>query len=165
MTVRSLINQHRWPWIALGVSIAMLAAAHGFERIGNMLPCPLCLRQREVYWAAIAMVVTGLILARLRPTGRFLMALNVLIGLVFLTGALVAGFHAGVEWGVFPPPNSCSGVGVPFDPMAPIDLAGAEIKDCTAAPFYALGLSMAGWNGVASLIFASLSFWAATRAR
>lgn len=162
MIIGRFLSPSSWPWVALGISVAMLASAHGLERFADMPACPLCLRQREVYWAAIAMAITGLLLARLRHTARFLSALSVLIGLVFLTGALVAGYHAGVEWGFFPPPNSCSGASVPFDPMAPIDLAGAEIKDCTAAPFYLLGLSLAGWNAVASTVFAAMSFFAAT---
>jgi len=36
------------------------------------------------------------------------------------------------------------------------------VPSCTDAPFYILGLSMAGWNGVVSIILAGLSFVAAT---
>jgi disulfide bond formation protein DsbB len=147
----------------MGLSAAMLAAAHAFEVFGQMYPCPLCLRQREVYWALIAMGVTGLVLWRIKPTARFLAALNVLMGMVFVTGAIVAGYHAGVEWGIFPPPAGCS-VGEGVDPTAPIVLKQAiAMPACTDAPGYVLGLSMAGWNAVASLGFAGLSFVAAAR--
>jgi disulfide bond formation protein DsbB len=159
----SPINTHVWPFLALLIAAAMLAAAHAFETFGGLPPCPLCLRQREVYWALIAMIVTGLVLLRLKPTRRFRSALNVLIGLVFVTGAVVASYHAGVEWKIFPPPTGCS-VGPGFNPLEQVDLsAPMQIASCTDAPFYILGLSMAGWNVVASVVFAVLSFIAAGR--
>ena len=44
----------RWRLCALLASAAMLATAHAFETFGGLAPCQLCLRQREVYWAAAA---------------------------------------------------------------------------------------------------------------
>ncbi len=158
---KALLKDWAWPLVALAASVAMLAAAHAFETFGHLLPCPLCLRQREVYWALIAMTVTGLALWKLSPKRRFLVALNVLIGLVFGVGVVVAAFHSGVEWGIFPPPAGCSGTG-PVDPLAMTDIDHPMIvPSCTDAPFYIAGLSMAGWNGVISAIFAILSFIAA----
>ncbi len=162
-SIASLLSGWRWPVLALVLSAAMLAAAHAFERFGGLAPCPLCLRQREVYWALIAMAITGLAWWRINPKQRFLVALNVLIGLVFGVGIIVAAYHAGVEWQVFPPPDGCAGGGS-VDPFAPVELDQPfQIVSCTAAPFYFAGLSMAGWNGVISAILAALSFSAAAR--
>ncbi len=159
--VSSLLKDWKWPCVALGVSVFMLAAAHAFETIGGLAPCPLCLRQREVYWALIAMILTGLALWRLAPKRRFLVALNVMIGLVFGVGIVVAFYHSGVEWGFFPPPAGCTGEG-PIDPMAFRDFSQPmSVPSCTDAPFYILGLSMAGWNGVISALLAGMSFLAA----
>ena len=48
------------------------------------------------------------------------------------------------------------------DPLAMGDLnQPIDIPSCTDAPFYVLGLSMAGWNGVISLVLAGFSFVAA----
>lgn len=159
--LKSLLKDWKWPVAALAVSALMLAIAHAFETFGKLYPCPLCLRQREVYWALIAMTLTGLALWRFRPTRRFLIALNVLIGLVFVVGAVVAFYHSGVEWKIFPPPAGCAGEG-PIDlmDMGPIDQP-ITVRSCTDAPFYVLGLSMAGWNGVASVLLAGASFLAA----
>ena len=159
--LEKLLKDWAWPVAAIVVSALMLAVAHAFETFGKLYPCPLCLRQREVYWALIAMTLTGLALWRLRPTRRFLIALNVLIGLVFGVGVVVAFYHSGVEWKIFPPPAGCAGGG-PVDIMAinPIDQP-MHVPSCTDAPFYILGLSMAGWNGVASAILATASFVAA----
>jgi len=156
-----LLSGWRWPAAAVAASAAMLAAAHAFEAFGGLAPCPLCLRQREVYWALIAMTLTGLAIWRLVPKRRFLVALNVLIGLVFVVGVVVAFYHAGVEWKVFPPPTGCTGE-APVDLFAVGDLdQPMHVPSCTDAPFYVIGLSMAGWNGVLSAAFAAASFAAA----
>ncbi len=160
----NLLTGWRWPVLALTASALILAAAHAFETFGGLAPCPLCLRQREVYWALIFMTATGLTIWRFVPKRRFLVALNVLIGLVFGVGVVVAAYHAGVEWQIFPPPTGCSAGGV--NPLDVGDLSGGlnqpmKIAACNAAPFHFFGLSMAGWNVVISLMLAGASFAAA----
>lgn len=161
--ISSVLQRNTWPFVAIAASVFMLAAAHAFERFALLAPCPLCLRQREVYWALIAMAVTGLVLARLRQTPRFMMALNVLIGLVFIVGAVVAIYHAGVEWRWWPAPDGCVAA-------APGDILNASLDNlnerqatasCLDAPWVMLGLSMAGWNALASMALAALSLAAA----
>ena len=49
-----------WPVVALIASAAMLATAHAFETFGKLYPCPLCLKQREVFWVAGAVALIGL---------------------------------------------------------------------------------------------------------
>ncbi|MEO0883501.1 MAG: disulfide bond formation protein B [Pseudomonadota bacterium] len=154
-----------WPLLAILASVAMLAGAHAFEAIGKMAPCPLCLRQRDVYWAAIAMAATGLILWQRGPAGRKLIALNVMLGLVFLTGAVVAGYHAGVEWDWWQGPAGCSGGGVAditnLDLTAALDRRIATVS-CTEAPWRMFGISMAGYNAAISAGLAALSFAASS---
>ncbi len=161
--IKPLLQTWRWPLIALLVSVAMLATAHAFERFAYYLPCQLCLRQREVYWAAIAMAATGLVLWNFRQNRRFLVAFNVMLALVFLTGAVVAAFHAGVEWKLWPAPTGC--VDGAVDVMS-VDIGAIDERTATAscldAPWHFLGLSMAGWNAIVSLGLAVTSFWAAT---
>ena len=151
--------------MALLISAAMLATAHAFERFAYLLPCQLCLRQREVYWAAIAMAATGLVLWNIRQNRRFLVAFNVMLALVFLTGAVVAVFHAGVEWDFWPAPTCCGAEAVD---VINIDLGGIDERTATAscedAPWKMLGLSMAGWNALVSLGLTVVSFIAATTA-
>lgn len=158
--LNDLLKGANWPIAAILLSAAMLATAHGFERIGGMLPCPLCLRQREVYWAIIAMAITGLTLWKFVPKRRFIVTLNIMIGLAFIVSAIVAGYHSGVEWGFVPAPPGCgSAIDDPFN----LDLLENKVvvPVCDEAPFYFLGLSMAGWNVVASTILAVFSFMAA----
>jgi disulfide bond formation protein DsbB len=159
--LKTALTGWRWPAFALAASAAMLAGAHAFETFGGLPPCPLCLRQREVYWALIAMTLTGLAWWRLVPKRRFLVALNVLIGLVFGVGVVVAAYHAGVEWQIFPAPAGCS-VGDAVDPFSLDSLDQTfHLPICNLAPFYFLGLSMAGWNAVISAVLSGVSFAAA----
>lgn len=160
-----ILDEWRWPAAAAAASLVILGIAHAFERFAFLAPCPLCLRQREVYWALIAMALTGLVLWRLKPTRRFLMALDVMIGLVFVTGAVVALYHTGAEYGWWPAPGGCL---VDVDALAALegelDLDQRfSTASCTEAPWHFAGLSMAAWNGVLSTGLALVSFAAARR--
>ena len=156
----------RWPLVALIASALMLAAAHAFETFGGLAPCALCLRQREVYWAAIAVAAAALILGRFRE-GRSLAPWGAgLLAAVFLLGAGVAAFHAGVEWHWWPGPTTCTGGGASAsaaDLMAALN--GQEVRppSCDRAAWVFAGLSMAGWNAIVSLLLAIGSIAAALR--
>jgi disulfide bond formation protein DsbB len=162
----------RWPLVAGLSAAAMLASAHAFERFAGMAPCLLCYRQREVYWAVLAIVAATAWLWWRKPEGPWTRGVEVVLGAAFLTGAVVAGYHAGVEWGLWQGPQACSGSGLTAGSMSAEDFiaslegAGAIVR-CDAPPFVfpfeGFGLSMAGWNAVMSLVLAAVSLLAAAR--
>lgn len=161
--VDPFLKTWRWPALALIAAGAMLAAAHAFEAFALLLPCPLCLRQREVYWAVVAMTMTALVLWQIRQNPRFILAFNIMLGLVFLTGAVVAAYHAGVEYKFWPAPSGCTANLVDMDA---IDLSNLNQRQgapsCMDDPWKGqFGLSMAGWNSVLSFGLALISFRAA----
>ena len=86
---RVILNN--WPLSALVASIAMLGIAHTFETFGHLAPCTLCLRQREVYWAAFAVAIAGAAAARTSQAARTRGPFNLLLGAIFLFGAGLAG--------------------------------------------------------------------------
>lgn len=143
-------------------SLVILAIAHGFETFGRLAPCELCLKERDVYWAAAVVGVFGGLAAFRAP--RLRVWACALLALVFLGGALLAAYHAGVEWKFWPGPESCTGVHVRIS-VADMDrlLHGGvmAIPRCDKPAFVFLGLSMAGWNAVLSLALALASLWAA----
>ena len=148
-----------WPlWAALA-SLALLGVAHGFETFGHLPPCQLCLKQRDVYWAALWIGVLGWRLELAIPGRRFGAVFAALLALVFLFQAGLAGYHAGVEWKWWPGPQSCSGQGKASVEDLTALLNGARIKgpSCEVAAWRGLGLSMAGWNALAALGLAVLS--------
>lgn len=155
----------RWPLVALVASALMLGAAHAFETFGRLAPCALCLRQREVYWAAMAVAAAALVLGRFRE-GRSLAPWGAgLLAAVFLLGAGVAGFHAGVEWHWWPGPTTCTGGSTTSaaDLMAALNGQSVRAPSCDRAAWVFAGLSMAGWNALISLALASGSIFAALR--
>ena len=85
----------------------MLGIAHAFETFGRLAPCELCLKERQVYWVATAVAAAGgglsLASSKARPW------VCAALGLIFLGGAGLAAYHAGVEWKFWTGPASCSG--------------------------------------------------------
>lgn len=158
----------RWRLSALAASAAMLAIAHAFQTFGGLAPCTLCLRQREVYWAAATIAAVGMIVTRLPKGERLRLAFNAVLGLVFLVGVGVAVYHAGAEWKFWPGPTTCAsgGGGASAEALAGL-LQGDKIKPpaCDEAPWVFAGLSMAGWNAVISLGLVGLSLAAVLRER
>ncbi len=144
-----------WPALALAASGVMLATAHGFERLGGYAPCLLCLQQRQVYWAAAGLAFAGALWLR-HPRGAGLRPwLALALAAVFLFGAALAAYHAGVEWKWWPGPGACAGGG---GSVADLDMSGLldgslRVKPpaCDEAAWRLLGLSMAGWNALISL--------------
>jgi disulfide bond formation protein DsbB len=155
----------RWPYVALVVSAAMLAIAHAFQTFGHLAPCHLCLKEREVYWAAMAVSALAIAVELIRvraPTPRIA---SLILALVFGYGTYLAAFHAGAEWKWWPAPEGCSSTG-------PVSMAalkallsgsGAQAPVCDQAPWVFLGLSMAGWNCLISAGLVGLSLTAAAR--
>lgn len=142
-----------WPALASIASATLLAAAHAFETFGGYAPCGLCLRQREVYWAALALAAAGWLLVRTKRLAPEVLAL--LLAAVFGAGLVVAAFHAGVEWKWWPGPTTCSGGGVgpvSLDDLSGL-LAGGRVRPpaCDEAAWRLFGVSMAGYNAAISL--------------
>ena len=153
----------QWPLAATAISALMLAVAHAFQTFGHLAPCELCLKQRTVYWAAIVLGLGAIGARTAMRNPKLGMAACGLFALLFLYGAGLAGYHAGVEWKWWPGPTSCTGAGSAGSGALLALLHGAKIKgpQCDVAAWRMLGLSMAGWNALVSLGLAGLSVMAA----
>jgi disulfide bond formation protein DsbB len=136
-------------------SAALLLAALGFQYLGGLAPCPLCVDQR---WAHVAAIVIGLLL--LAWPRRFL---AVFAGLAMLVGVGIAVYHAGIEQAWWPGPTTCTA-------PEPGAVSSGELLDriletpvvlCDQIAWSFLGISMAGWNAILSLVLAYLWFRAA----
>jgi disulfide bond formation protein DsbB len=132
-------------------SLALIAGAWFFELVLHLRPCKLCLEQRAPHYAAIGLAALALLFAR-APRLQML----ALIGLAALMAwsAGLGAYHAGVEWGWFAGPSDCGGAAAPAaagvqDFMK--QLESTRVVSCTEAAWRLLGLSLAGWNALASL--------------
>jgi disulfide bond formation protein DsbB len=161
--LRSLIGivLRAWPALALLTSAVLLAIVHAFQTFGHMTPCELCLRQREVYWLALPVAALALAASRWTRLRALAPWLGGAMALIFAGGAVLAGYHAGVEWHFWPGPQTCSGgSGAATAQALSALLHGAKLSAprCDQAAWRFLWLSMAGWN---TLISAKLAGWSA----
>ncbi|RYE32660.1 MAG: disulfide bond formation protein B [Hyphomicrobiales bacterium] len=131
------------------VSFALIAGAWFFELVLHLSPCKLCLEQRAPHYAAIGLALVGLVLAR-SPRLQWLVLLGLAVLMAWSTGLGV--YHAGVEWGWFMGPNDCGGAASSAAGMQDFmkQLQTTRIVACSEAAWRFLGLSLAGWNALAS---------------
>jgi disulfide bond formation protein DsbB len=147
------------PALILIASVVILGSAMASQYIGGLVPCNLCLVQRWPYWLTIAASVVAL-LAVTRPGLR--RALVGLCGVAFAVGAGVAFYHVGVEEGWFAGPASCTpttGLANSIEELRRQLLATPPVR-CDEVQWALFGISMAGFNLIASVILATASFTA-----
>lgn len=133
---------------------ALLLGALYFQYVAGLAPCPLCLYQRYAHGIAIAFALGA------AANGRFSRALLGAAGLALLGGAAVAGFHVGVEQHWWAGLESCvggAGAGLSLDELKD-QLLGTPVARCDEIAWSLFGVSMAGWNGLASLGLAAVAF-------
>jgi disulfide bond formation protein DsbB len=140
--------------ISAGALAAAFVAQYGF----GLQPCVLCIYQRYAYGVALGLGVLALLYG---PAAR---ALMVLAGLAFLGGAAIAGFHVGVEQHWWEGTAECHAPA--FDPSLSVkelreQMMATDFAPCDAIPWSLFGVSMAGYNLLFSLLFASAVLWAA----
>jgi disulfide bond formation protein DsbB len=158
------MNQHQRsavmrPTFLLVASLAMILGAYGFQYIGGMEPCEMCYWQRYAYYVAIPVLAIAILLAADSSQSSIARFLTGIAGLAFLTGAGVAGYHAGVEYGWWSGPESCTASGFVADTAEAFleAIKGRSIVRCDEVPWSLFGISMAGYNFFASLGLAGLS--------
>lgn len=156
---RSLI----WPALTLVASVGLLVGAWAFQIFGSLQPCPLCVYQRWPYWIMIALAGFSVLAGpRLPPSA--LAVLAAIGGLVFLAGAGIAGFHVGVEQSWWEGLSTCASADT--DPNLSIEELKAKLfatppLRCDEVPWSLFGISLAGYNFIASILLALASAWAA----
>ena len=149
---------------ALGVALvaaSTLAGAWFFQLVLEVLPCPLCLEQRYAYYFAVPFgVLVAFAAAKGAPRPLLLLGLAAL-ALAALANAGLGTYHAGVEWGFWPGPTDCTG------PVGNLGSAGnllerldkVKVIRCDEVQFRFLGISLAGYNVLISLLMAAIAAW------
>ncbi|MHA1565473.1 MAG: disulfide bond formation protein B [Alphaproteobacteria bacterium] len=147
------------PAAILLASLAMFGGALAFQYIGGMAPCTLCIYQRIPYGVTIALAVLALLLSR-QLSPQVLAFVVALCGLVFAAGATVAAFHVGVEQHWWAGLSSCSSNIDPNLSLAELkaQILAAPVVRCDDIAWSMFGISMAGYNFLASVVFAIASF-------
>ncbi|MCR9127523.1 MAG: disulfide bond formation protein B [Rhodobacteraceae bacterium] len=142
---------------ALLGSAALLAGAFAFQHLGGLAPCKMCIWQRYPHVAAVALglAALGLGYRGLAWLGAAAAAVAAALGL----------YHTGVERGWWEGPSTCSSgsiSGLSADDLLE-QIMAAPLVRCDEVAWSLLGLSMASWNAVLSLILMALWIAAARR--
>lgn len=143
------------------VAAATLAGAWFFQLVLDIRPCPLCLEQRYAYYLAVPLALLVAFAASKDAPRPVLLAGLALLALAALGNAWLGGYHAGVEWKFWQGPTDCSG------PIVDLGSAGTllsrldtvKVIRCDDVQWRFLGLSLAGYNVLISLLMAAIAAW------
>ncbi len=153
-----MTNRNRLVLIAAAGSVALLLGAWGFQYLGGLAPCKMCIWQRYPHAAAALIGAVALALPRVT-------VLPLLGALAAATTAVIGVYHAGVEQKWWEGPSSCtsSDIGGLSTTELMDQIMNAPLVRCDDIPWEMLGLSMAGWNAVlsAGLVLVWLAAWRA----
>ena len=147
------------------IAAATLAGAWFFQLVLDIRPCPLCLEQRYAYYLAVPL---GLLvaLAAARNASRPVLVIGlVILALAALGNACLGTYHAGVEWKFWQGPTECTGeignLGSAGNLLERLD--SVKVIRCDEVQWRFLGLSLAGYNVLISLLMAAIAAWGMLR--
>jgi disulfide bond formation protein DsbB len=143
------------------IAAATIAGAWYFQLVLGLQPCPLCLEQRYAYYLAIPLAALTALGAGQNAPRWLLIAGLAILALAALANAVLGTYHAGVEWKFWPGPADCTG------PVGNLGSAGSlldrldtvKVVMCDEVQWTFLGLSLAGYNVLISLLMAAIAGW------
>ena len=143
----------RFPVFVLVASTAVLGGAFLSQYWGELAPCELCLLQRWPWAAAIAISLTAIVAGRQVA----LPWVALLLAAVFAIGSALAFYHVGVEKHWFAGPTACTGAATAADTVETLKkrILGQMPVRCDEPAWMLWGISLAGWNLLASLLMGS----------
>lgn len=150
------------------VGLATILAAWGFQIAGGYIPCALCLQQRWPYYIGLPLVLVSLLSSWINGPAWLTRGALALGGIVFLYGAYLGLFHAGVEWALWEGPSDCAATPASSTGNILEQIEGIQIVPCDQATWRfpaEWGLSFAGWNAVISVVLGLTALVAAARKR
>jgi disulfide bond formation protein DsbB len=149
----------------LVIAAATIAGAWYFQLVLGLQPCPLCLEQRYAYYLAIPIAALTALAASQNAPRSLLIAGLAILALAALANAVLGAYHAGVEWKFWAGPSDCTG------PVGNLGSAGSlldrldkvKVVMCDEVQWTFLGLSLAGYNVLISLLMAAIAVWGIAR--
>jgi len=137
-------------------SALLLVTAFGYQYIGGLAPCAMCLWQR---WPHVAAILLGAMGAAIPSVWIALVGSGTM-----LANAGISLYHTGVERDWWEGPTTCTGGGgLDLAKMSIEDLLNTEVGSgvvmCDQVAWEMFGLSMASWNGITCVLLAVV--WAA----
>jgi disulfide bond formation protein DsbB len=147
------------------IAVATLAGAWFIQLVLDIQPCELCLAQRYVHYLAVPLgAVIAIAAARDAPRALLVVGLAML-ALATLGNAGLAVYHTGVEWHFWQGPTACTGPVVNLGSAGNLleRLDAVKVVRCDEVQWRFLGLSLAGYNVLISLLMAAIAAWGVVR--
>lgn len=143
-----------FPVFALAVSACVLGTALLSQYWGGLAPCELCLKERWPWTAAIVISFVAA-MSGSRPA---LPRVALLLTAVFAVGSAFAFYHVGVEQHWFAGPTACTAPAGAADTIEALkaQLLHQQPVRCDEPAWSLWGISLAGWNLLASLIMTGI---------
>jgi disulfide bond formation protein DsbB len=144
------------------VGATTIAGAWIFQYGLGYSPCPLCLEQRYAYYFAVPLAAMTAVGDQAGASRKVLIAALVAIAAGMLWNTGLGIYHSGVEWHWWRGPQTCSGAAEPLGSGRSLvdQLRSINVVRCDEAPWRFLGLSLAGYNALISILLAALACWA-----
>ena len=132
--------------IIFSLSFFSLIAALYVEYILGFKPCILCIYQRIPYAIAILVSLSAFLIGNRN-------ILLIILGLTFLAGILLSGYHVSIEKGIIEPLFSCTGENIKALEKEEILKSLNNIQpDCKDVDFSIFGVSLATLNFIISFV-------------
>ncbi len=149
--------------LVLAASAAVLGAALLSQYWGGLAPCELCLLQRWPWGVAIVISFV----ATMAGNRSALPWVALLLAAVFAVSAALASYHVGVEQHWFAGPNACSGAATAADTVEALkaQILRQQPVRCDEVAWSLWGVSLAGWNMLASMAMLGYCLVAFARSR
>jgi disulfide bond formation protein DsbB len=141
--------------LMLLASAATVGAALLFQYVGGLAPCELCLMERWPYYIGIPVIVLALAAGGWRAIAT---GLIVVVLLLFIGSSVLAFYHVGVEQHWFQGPTACTSPATAktLEELRAQLMAQQPVL-CDQVQWSLFGVSLAGWNFLASVVLALLS--------
>ena len=136
-------------------SISAVTFALYYQYFENYPPCEFCIYQRIPYITLIFTIPIIVIIKKFKKSVLFI------VSFLFFTSLVIASLHFGIEKGYWTLSTSCSNVSGEFDNIDSLRnfLSEVPITKCDEVIWSYLGISMAGYNMLFSLLNFLLSIF------
>lgn len=142
--------------ILLGFSficIGVLITAYCLEHFFDVLPCQMCLYERNIFMAVAAFSFFSFFLI----PARFHSIALIILGFIFMGGALFAGYHVAIQQQWVALPAFCASND--FSDLNSVDslreqLLKTPLVRCDQVTWTFFGLSLAAYNALLSFVLA-----------
>ena len=147
----------------LVASAAVLGGALLSQYWGGLAPCELCLLQRWPWGVAIVIALIAMMVGS-RPV---LPWVALLLAAVFVVSSGLAFYHVGVEQHWFAGPTACSAAATAADSVEALkaQILHQQPVRCDEPAWSLWGVSLAGWNLLASLVMTACCLGAFLQSR